>query len=88
MEGDTMPHREVKRAIEELRTELQKTPVETGVFEEILEKARDGIERYTPEAVQDLVDTLRRESDEFEVEHPRVTALINQLTNALSSLGI
>ena len=83
-----MPYKEVKRVIEELRTELQHTPKETGVFEEALDKAKDGIERYTPEAVQDLLDTLRRESDEFEVEHPRVTALINQLTNALSSLGI
>jgi hypothetical protein len=88
VEGENMPHKEVKRAIEELRVELQKTPRETGVFEEILDKARDGIDRFTPEAVQELVETLQRESDEFEVEHPRVTALINQLTNALSSLGI
>ena len=83
-----MPHKEVKKTIDELTVELKKTPKETGILEEILEQAREGIERYTPEAVQELLETLQRESDEFEVEHPRVTALINQLTNALSAMGI
>ena len=83
-----MPHKKVKKAIDELNVELKKTPKETGVLEGVLEHAKDGIERYTPEAVQDLLETLQRESDEFEVEHPRVTALINRLTNALTSLGI
>jgi hypothetical protein len=83
-----MPHKEVKKAIDELNVELKKTPKETGILEGILEQAREGIERYTPEAVQDLLETLQRESDEFEVEHPRVTALINQLANALAGMGI
>jgi hypothetical protein len=83
-----MQYKEVKKAIDELNVELKKTPEETGVLEEILETAREGIERYTPEAIRELLDTLQRESDEFEVDHPRVVALINQLTNALSSMGI
>ena len=83
-----MPHKKVKKAIDELNVELKKTPKETGALEGLLEDAREGLERYTPEAVQDLLDTLQRESKEFEVEHPRVTALINQLSNALSGLGI
>ena len=83
-----MPHKEVKQTISELNNELKQTPKETGFLEEKLEQARDGIERYTPEALQELVDTLQREADEFEVEHPRITALINQVTTALSNLGI
>lgn len=83
-----MPHKKVKKAIDELNVELKKTPKETGKLEGILEQAKEGIERFTPEAIQDLLETLHRESDEFEVEHPRVTALINQLSNALNSLGI
>ena len=83
-----MPHKKVKKAIDELNLELKKTPKDTGTLEGILDQAREEIERYTPDAVQNLRETLRRESDEFEVEHPRVTALINQLTNALSGLGI
>jgi len=83
-----MPHREVQKRIGELKVELEQSPKESGLLEEILEQARDGIERYTPEALQELVATLQREAKEFEVEHPQITALINQVTTALSNLGI
>lgn len=83
-----MPHKDVKKSIGELKSELEQVPKETGFLEEKLEQAREEIERYTPEAIQDLVETLQREADEFEVEHPRITALINQVATALSSLGI
>jgi hypothetical protein len=83
-----MTHREVKKTISELKSELEQTPKETGFLEEKLDQAREGIERYTPEAIQDLAETLQREADEFEVEHPRITALINQVMTALSNIGI
>jgi hypothetical protein len=83
-----MPHKEVKKSISELKSELEQTPKETTVFEETLETAKEGIERYTPEAIQDLVQTLQKEADEFEVEHPRITALINNVMTSLSNLGI
>ena len=83
-----MPHREIKQSISELKSELQQTPRETGLLEETLEAAREGIERYTPEALQELAQTLRREAKEFEVEHPRITALINNVMTSLSNLGI
>ena len=83
-----MLHKEVKKTIGELKSELEQTPKETGFLEEKLEQAREGIERYTPEAVHELAETLQREAEEFEVEHPRITALINQVTTALSNLGI
>ncbi|MCF7848643.1 MAG: DUF4404 family protein [Kiritimatiellales bacterium] len=83
-----MPHKEIRKSIDELKLELEQTPKETGFLEEKLEQAKEGIERYTPEAVQELVETLQRESDEFEVEHPRITALINQVMTALSDIGI
>jgi prefoldin subunit 5 len=83
-----MPHNEVKKTIDELKGELTQTPQETGLFEETLESAKEGIEHYTPEAVKDLVQILQREADEFEVEHPRITALINNVMSSLSNLGI
>ena len=83
-----MPHKEIKKNIAELKAELEQTPKETSRFEETLEAAKEGIERYTPEAVQDLVQTLQREAGEFEVEHPRITALINNVMTSLSNLGI
>ena len=83
-----MPHKDVKDKIAELKSELEQTPKETSLLERELEQAREGIERYTPEAIRDLAQTLQNEAKEFEVEHPRVTALINQLMTALSNLGI
>lgn len=85
---ETMPHKVVKQTIVELKRELENTPKETGFLEEKLEQAKEGIERYTPEAIQDLVETLQLEASEFEVEHPRITELINQVATALSNLGI
>ena len=83
-----MLHKDVKDTITELKSELEQTPKETSLLEQELEQAREGIERYTPEAIRDLAQTLQNEAKEFEVEHPRVTALINQLMTALSNLGI
>jgi DNA repair exonuclease SbcCD ATPase subunit len=83
-----MPHKEIKKSLDELKSELEQTPKETGVLEEALESAKEGIERYTPEAIQELVHTLQREADEFEVDHPRITALINNVMTSLSNLGI
>jgi len=83
-----MPHNKIRQSIEELKSELEQTPRETGPFEERLDAAKDGIDRITPEAIQDLVQILQRESGEFEVEHPRITALINNVMTQLSNLGI
>jgi seryl-tRNA synthetase len=83
-----MPHREIRKNIDELKTELEQTPKETSQFEELLERAKDSIERFTPETLQDLVQELQKEAKEFEVEHPQITSLINQIMMSLSNLGI
>jgi hypothetical protein len=83
-----MPHKKVKQSIDELKGELLQTPKETGPFEEKLDAAKEGIEHYTPEAVKELAQALQKEADEFEVEHPRITALINNVMTSLSNLGI
>ena len=83
-----MPFKEIKKSLAELKVEVERTPKETGLLEETLENAKEGIERYTPEAVQELVQVLQREADEFEVEHPRITEMINKVMMSLSGLGI
>ncbi|MBN2161488.1 MAG: DUF4404 family protein [Pontiellaceae bacterium] len=83
-----MPHKEIRESIGQLKQELEQTPKETSQFEELLDHAREGLERYTPDAVQDFMQALQREASEFEVEHPQITMLINQITTALSNLGI
>lgn len=83
-----MPHTEIKKTMVELKSELTKAPKETTVLEQKLEQAQDGIEQYTPESIQEFVDLLQRETYEFEVDHPQITALVNQVVTALSNLGI
>jgi hypothetical protein len=83
-----MPHKEIRESIGQLKCELERTPKETTALEEKLEKAREELERYTPDAIQDLIKLLQREADEFEVDHPRITALINHVMTHLSNLGI
>jgi ribosome recycling factor len=83
-----MAHNEVKESISELKSELEKTPKETGIFEETLHNAQEGLEKYTPEAIQELTETLKREASDFEVEHPRITEMINNIMTSLSNLGI
>ena len=83
-----MPHQQVKKSIEVLENELKKTPKETAVLEKKLHHAQEGIEEYAPEALKDFSAFLHREVEEFEIEHPQIVALINQVTTALSNLGI
>jgi hypothetical protein len=83
-----MPHDQIRKSIDELNKEVKKAPVETGFLESTLEHAKEGLERYTPEALQELVQTLQNEAEQFEVEHPKITALINQVATSLSNLGI
>ena len=46
------------------------------------------MERNTPEALKDFAETLQREAADFEVEHPRITELINNVVTSLTNLGI
>ena len=83
-----MPHGDIQKNIDELKSQLERTPKETSQFEELLDRTKDGIERHTPETIQELVQNLQQEAKEFEVEHPQITALINQVMTSLSNLGI
>jgi 5-bromo-4-chloroindolyl phosphate hydrolysis protein len=83
-----MTHGEARKAIDELNAELERIPKETTKLEGLLEQTRDSLEDLTPEAVKDLIENLRKEAAELEVEHPRATALMNQVMHALSGLGI
>ncbi|MBN2684795.1 MAG: DUF4404 family protein [Pontiellaceae bacterium] len=83
-----MPYKKVKNEVEELKRELERSPKETGKLEEMLADAGETLERYTPEAVRELVQSLKDATAEFEVEHPQITTLMNQVMVSLSNLGI
>jgi ABC-type transporter Mla subunit MlaD len=84
-----MPKEIISRTLEELKDELKKSPRETAE----LEQAIDAVQQHDAphevgEQLHTLLETLRREVTDLEMEHPRISALIGQLAAALSSLGI
>jgi predicted nucleic acid-binding Zn-ribbon protein len=83
-----MPHTKIKNTLNELKGELEKLPKETGKLESAIEQMKGRIEHDTPETLQEHVQTLQNEILELEIEHPRLIALLNQISTALSNLGI
>lgn len=83
-----MPEREVRKQIGKLQLELQSLPEQTGELEEKLKDAHGNFEQYSPEGIDALIDYLQHETEKLEVEHPQITALLNQVMTALSNWGI
>ncbi len=75
----------LKLALEELHDELKRIGPDNPKLQMLQEKTARAIEagEHLP-----LVDDLKEASEEFEVRHPQLTALINNVMNSLSALGI
>ena len=76
----------LKRALEELHDELS----QIGGDDPKLQKLADDVQHALNESVEELplVDSLRDAAETFEVRHPQLTALINNVMNSLSNIGI
>ncbi len=83
-----MPYSEIKKTLAELQDELKKTPKDTEHIEKLVSDTHNEIEQKDPDALHGFLQTLREETAELEIEHPQITALISQITTALSGLGI
>lgn len=78
-------HEELKKALQELHDELKRIGPDNPRMQELQEKTARAIEageHLTP------VDELKEAAGEFEARHPQLTALINNVMNSLSGLGI
>jgi len=75
----------LKQALQELHNELKQIGAGKPKLQAFQEKTARAIEagEHLP-----LVDDLKETAEEFEVQHPQLTALINNVMNSLSSLGI
>ncbi len=76
----------LKQALEELHDELK----QVGSEEPKLQKLADDVQNALKESVEDvpLVESLRDAAETFEARHPQLTALINNVMNSLSNIGI
>lgn len=76
----------LKQSLEELHDELKRL----GPSEPTLQKLAEDVQRAIKEHEEEhpLMDSLRDAAETFEAGHPQLTALINNVMNSLSNLGI
>lgn len=88
-----MSEQQVSNALDELRREIEQLELNdqaakerlSGLVESIEQRLMPGIvEEDQPDLVEDVKDAVTQ----FEVEHPRITGILNDLMMALSNLGI
>ncbi|MGX2040957.1 DUF4404 family protein [Methylocaldum sp. MU1018] len=87
-----MTEKEISEALFNLRTEIEHLKTSDPEVRARLETLLSDLERQL-EASEDeyrlhLVDDMKEAISQFEVEHPRVTGILNDLMVALSNLGI
>ncbi len=83
---------QLQKAVDELRDELEQLPADAPGRER-LRTLLENVEAHlasedAPILHQPLVDGLNAAVTEFEVEHPRATAVLQRIVSALSSMGI
>jgi len=86
-----MPEQKINEALGELRKEGEQ--LESPESKELLTSLVDNIEQNVdfsglPEDHQDLVEDVKDAIAHFEVEHPRITGILNDVIMALRNIGI
>ena len=75
----------LKQALEELREELRRVGSDHPELQDLYQKTVQALESGDHHS---LINTLRDAGKMFEVRHPQLTALINNVLTSLSNLGI
>jgi chromosome segregation ATPase len=83
-----MPLKEIKKNMGELSERLSEISADTSKLEKAIETAREDIESYTPDAMNDFAAFLKSETEALEAEHPELTDFINRIMVTLSNIGI
>ncbi len=88
-----MHNEDLKRSLEQLRAEIRKLGDDEEPAKSRMRNLVADLERQLADAGDDeqhsqLIEKLRRHIEQFEVEHPRLTGVLNRIMVALSNLGI
>ena len=84
---------ELRKPLERLRAEIKKLGEEDEAIKRRMKRLVADLERKLessedPEPEPQLIDSLRRNVERFEVEHPRLTGVLNHIMVQLSNIGI
>lgn len=88
-----MSHAELENALARLRVELDALGPEAGAARVALGSLIAEIESELKHLEQDdraasLGERVRRQLERFEIEHPRITGILNEVMVTLSNIGI
>jgi chromosome segregation ATPase len=88
-----MSDEQLRKSLDELRSELERLEAEEAQVKQRLDALISGVEtrldKPGDEALhQSLIQELRQSISQFEVSHPRATAILNELMVTLGNMGI
>ncbi len=88
-----MSDEQLRKSLDELRSELERLEAEEAQVKQRLDALISGVETRLdkPEDKdlhQSLVQDLRQSISQFEVSHPRATAILNEIMVTLGNMGI
>ena len=77
----------LKRELEELKNELNQINSEDPKLQKLAGDVDEALAQ-TGEVSRALAHSLQHTAEEFEMHHPQLTVIINNIMTSLSSLGI
>ncbi len=77
----------LKRSLEDLQNELKRINSEDPKLQKLAGDVNEALSQ-TGELSRTLHHSLQHVTEEFETRHPQLTALINNVMNSLSNIGI
>lgn len=86
-----MTEQKINDALGELRKEGEQldNPEQKELLESLLENIEQNVDYSgTVDEHQDLVEDVKDAITHFEVEHPRITGILNEIIMALGNMGI
>lgn len=87
-----MEREELKQSLEGLRSEIRKLGEDDEPIKGRMKRLVADLERQVEGAGdsehEGLIENVRDYIEQFEVEHPRLTGMLNRVMVALSNLGI
>lgn len=84
-------HKKIDKKISELKNELSRTSFDDVNTKNHLEQLADEIKaasKDSSEQVRPVIIRIEQTVKQFEVQHPRATAILNELMVILSNIGI
>ena len=78
---------QLKQHLEELKSELNNIGSDDPKLKKLAGEVDSALDQ-TVEVPQTLVQSMQHAVEEFEVQHPQLTAAVNNIMNSLSNIGI